>query len=209
MKKDTYDSVSARIKIERKRLSLTQAEAASLCEVTRVQWGRYERGDSEFGGRVLKAFGAIGAEIGYILTGKRKNLEDLEQPLEVVNALDMSMLQLMTERKVALKQAIDQCANYQKLIMVRHVLDMNDADFAVFCDGVKKMESDVSVEKEDKVTPSVVNHNSGTVHGDQYNAETQNFDNRSPVGQNIQGDVKIKSKGKHSQAAFNISNNEK
>nr|WP_298892208.1 helix-turn-helix transcriptional regulator [uncultured Acinetobacter sp.] len=190
MKKDTYDSVSARIKIERKRLSLTQAEAASLCEVTRVQWGRYERGESEFGGRVLKAFGAVGAEIGYILTGKRTNLKEMEQPLEVVNAMDMSMLQLMTERKVALKQAIDQCANYQKLIMVRYVLDMNDADFAVFCDGVKKMESDVSIE-EDKV------------------ASTQNFDNRSPVGQNIQGDVKIKAKGKRSQAAFNISNHDK
>ena len=209
MKKDTYDSIPARIKTERKRLSLTQAEAASLCEVTRVQWGRYERGDSEFGGRVLKAFGAIGAEIGYILTGKRTNLEDMEQPREVVNALDMSMLQLMTERKVALKQAIDQCANYQKLIMVRHVLDMNDADFAVFYDGVKRMESDVPVERESKVAASFISQPMHTGSGDQYNAETQNFDNRSPVGQNIQGDVKIKSKGKHSQAAFNISNNEK
>ena len=209
MKKDTYDSIPARIKTERKRLSLTQAEAASLCEVTRVQWGRYERGDSEFGGRVLKAFGAIGAEIGYILTGKRTNLEDMEQPREVVNALDMSMLQLMTERKVALKQAIDQCANYQKLIMVRHVLDMNDADFAVFYDGVKRMESDVPVERESKVAASFISQPMHTGSGDQYNAETQNFDNRSPVGQNIQGDVKIKSKGKRSQAAFNISNNEK
>ena len=56
MKKDTYDSIPDRIKAERKRLSLTQIEAAEKCEVTRVQWGRYERGESEFGGRVLKAF---------------------------------------------------------------------------------------------------------------------------------------------------------
>ena len=91
MKKDTYDSIPARIKTERKRLSLTQAEAASLCEVTRVQWGRYERGDSEFGGRVLKAFGAIGAEIGYILTGKRTNLEDMEQPRECTGYVNASV----------------------------------------------------------------------------------------------------------------------
>lgn len=67
MKKDTYDSIPDRIKAERKRLSLTQIEAAEKCEVTRVQWGRYERGESEFGGRVLKAFIAIGADGAYIL----------------------------------------------------------------------------------------------------------------------------------------------
>ena len=84
MKKDTYDSVSARIKIERKRLSLTQAEAASLCEVTRVQWGRYERGESEFGGRVLKAFIAIGADGAYILGGVRADDVQLAQAKKMI-----------------------------------------------------------------------------------------------------------------------------
>ena len=67
----------------------------------------------------------------------------------------------------------------------------------------------IGVVPSNSATESVVNQPSHTGSGNQYNAETQNFDNRSPVGQNIQGDVKIKSKGKHSQAAFNISNNEK
>ena len=75
MKKDTYDSIPDRIKAERKRLSLTQIEAAEKCEVTRVQWGRYERGESEFGGRVLKAFIAIGADGAYILGGVRGGTE--------------------------------------------------------------------------------------------------------------------------------------
>ena len=90
MKKDTYDSIPARIKTERKRLSLTQAEAASLCEVTRVQWGRYERGESEFGGRVLKAFIAIGADGAYILGGVRGGTEhERKQFNAMLNTADL------------------------------------------------------------------------------------------------------------------------
>lgn len=48
----------------------------------------------------------------------------------------------------------------------------------------------------------------GQLVGDN-NEQTNNFNNGSSADQNIQGDVKIKSKGKRSQAGFNISNNEK
>ena len=41
------------------------------------------------------------------------------------------------------------------------------------------------------------------------NKQTITFNNGASTDQNIQGDVKIKSKGKRSQAGFNISNNEK
>lgn len=55
-----------------------------------------------------------------------------------------------------------------------------------------------------------INQASHTGSGDQFNAQTQSFDNTSSsADQNIQGNVKIKSKGKRSQAAFNISNNDK
>lgn len=90
MKKDTYDSISDRIKAERKRLSLTQIEAAEKCEVTRVQWGRYERGESEFGGRVLKAFIAIGADGAYILGGVRGGTEhERKQFNAMLNTADL------------------------------------------------------------------------------------------------------------------------
>ena len=90
MKKDTYDSIPDRIKAERKRLSLTQIEAAEKCEVTRVQWGRYERGESEFGGRVLKAFIAIGADGAYILGGVRGGTEhERKQFNAMLNTADL------------------------------------------------------------------------------------------------------------------------
>lgn len=67
---DKYVSIGKRIANERKRLGYTQQQAADLCEVSRVQWGRYEREDSELGGRVLKAFADLGASVSYILTGE-------------------------------------------------------------------------------------------------------------------------------------------
>jgi len=60
-------------------------------------------------------------------------------------------------------------------------------------------------------TTSGVN-NQDVVHGQQVgndSVQTNNFNSGLSADPNIQGDVKIKSKGKRSQAAFNISNNEK
>ena len=59
---------------------------------------------------------------------------------------------------------------------------------------------------------SGVNNQDNVVHGQQNgnnNEQSNSFDSGSLADQNIHGDVKIKSKGKRSQAAFNISNNEK
>ncbi len=203
------ENCHVRIREERKKLGLTQAQAAEKCGVKVQQWNRYENNKSVLDGAALRAFISIGADGQYILSGQRTSIDGTEVTIEALDAIDRSVVKLMAERQAELKRTIDQCMNYKKLMMVRYVLDMNDADFAVFSDGVKRMESGVSVEKENKASSHVVNHNSSIVHGDQYNAQTQNFDNKSSTGQNIQGDVKIKSKGKRSQAAFSISNNEK
>ena len=56
---------------------------------------------------------------------------------------------------------------------------------------------------------STVNQATNTGSGSQFNAQTQSFDNSSSIDQNIEGDVKIKAKGKRSQAAFNIANSDK
>lgn len=61
--------IPQRIKSERKRLGLTQQQIADICEISRIQWGRLERGDSVLGGRVLKAFVTAGANLNYLLTG--------------------------------------------------------------------------------------------------------------------------------------------
>ncbi len=77
---DKYVSLGARIARERKRLGYTQAQVATLCEVSRVQWGRYEREDSELGGRVLKAFGDLGANVSFILTGEQSTNKLIANP---------------------------------------------------------------------------------------------------------------------------------
>lgn len=60
-----------RIKEERKRLGLSQAQAADLTGVTRETWGKYERRILVPGGDVLFAFAAAGADIQYIIKGER------------------------------------------------------------------------------------------------------------------------------------------
>ena len=69
------DGRNVRIRDERKRLGLTQAQAAAECGVTRGQWVRYENGENKFEGSVLKAFISIGADGAYILGGVRGGTE--------------------------------------------------------------------------------------------------------------------------------------
>lgn len=144
MKKDTYDSIPDRIKAERKRLSLTQIEAAEKCEVTRVQWGRYERGESEFGGRVLKAFIAIGADGAYILGGVRSDnvqLDRTQRMLEKAKAFDGtpmerqmqefidSALEVQVEEAIRIKQLREKRkSRYENLLRAFDVMPDEDFD---------------------------------------------------------------------------------
>jgi transcriptional regulator with XRE-family HTH domain len=67
---ENFSSLSgARVAEERKRLSLSQAEAGSACGVSREMWGKYERGVATMGAEVLAAFVGCGADALYILTG--------------------------------------------------------------------------------------------------------------------------------------------
>lgn len=65
---------------ERQRLGLSQAEAASLCGVSREMWGKYERGKASPAASVLEAFARAGADVLYILTGQRTPLSVAETP---------------------------------------------------------------------------------------------------------------------------------
>lgn len=58
-----------RLKKVRKSLGLSQADAADLSGITRVHWGRCERGEAVPGGEVLAALANAGADVRYILTG--------------------------------------------------------------------------------------------------------------------------------------------
>ena len=67
--------VGNRLREERERLGLTQAEAGALVGVSREMWGKYERGALP-GGEVLVSLGSGEMDILYILTGQRS------QPVE-------------------------------------------------------------------------------------------------------------------------------
>lgn len=63
--------IGGRIKDERQRLGLSQAQVADKTGISREMWGKYERGVAVPGGEVLFSFAAAGADIQYIMTGDR------------------------------------------------------------------------------------------------------------------------------------------
>jgi len=65
-----------RLAAERKRLGLSQKDAAERCGVRREMWGRYERGIAEPGVTVLEHFCALGADPGVLLGGAAKKEPD-------------------------------------------------------------------------------------------------------------------------------------
>lgn len=65
---------SPRLKEERERLKLTQADMAERCGVSREIWGKYERGQAVPGGEVLFTLAQVGADVHYILTGQRSTV---------------------------------------------------------------------------------------------------------------------------------------
>lgn len=60
-----------RLKLERKRLQLTQDQAAEFAKVSRIVWGKYERNSVEPSVSIIMNFAATGADICYLLTGNR------------------------------------------------------------------------------------------------------------------------------------------
>lgn len=80
-----------RIKEERKRLGLSQEMAGKACGVSREMWGKYERGQAVMGTKVLEMFSEIGADAGYVLSGKRASQVHRaeEQPAHVLHDLVM------------------------------------------------------------------------------------------------------------------------
>jgi transcriptional regulator with XRE-family HTH domain len=68
-----------RIAAERKRLGLTQADAADVCEVSRGMWVRYENDKAVMRSDVMARFVGFGADANYILLGTRTEPVDLSR----------------------------------------------------------------------------------------------------------------------------------
>lgn len=65
------NSLSMRLKEERKRLGMTQQEIADKVSITRETWSRYESAKIAPGSEVLLKLVSLGVDTNYILTGDR------------------------------------------------------------------------------------------------------------------------------------------
>lgn len=103
-----------RIAEERKRLGLSQANAAELCGVSREMWGKYERGKAAMGTEVLSRFVLAGSDARYVLTGQpaipgsNPDLPpDEELLLEAYRGLDPAMRKALLAEMLTGKKAKD------------------------------------------------------------------------------------------------------
>lgn len=81
-------TIAARLKSERKRLALTQAEMAKRCGISREIWCRYEQGNGLPGSEVLQAFLKAGGNVHFVL------LDGVHQP-DRLNALEDQYLEVV------------------------------------------------------------------------------------------------------------------
>lgn len=73
--KQTPTTFGSRLKEERERLGYTQEKAAEIACVRRETWSKYESDKVDPGSKVLQRFGEHGADVLYILTGKKEKSE--------------------------------------------------------------------------------------------------------------------------------------
>lgn len=71
-------NIAERLLEERKRLDLNQQEMADLGKVAKRTYCNYEAGEREPMGGFFTAIATAGADVQYILTGARANMEDVD-----------------------------------------------------------------------------------------------------------------------------------
>jgi transcriptional regulator with XRE-family HTH domain len=70
------NTISGRLKEERKRLGYSQEKFAALAGVTRRPYAAWEAGETSPTAVNLSALSAVGADVLYILTGERRGSPD-------------------------------------------------------------------------------------------------------------------------------------
>ena len=99
-------TIGERLKEERIRLELTQLEMAEKCNVGRQAQVRYEAGERSPDGNYFAAIANVGADVQYILTGKRTGDSISRLTANMVNLMDAlnetqqrEILRLVEEKK--------------------------------------------------------------------------------------------------------------
>lgn len=86
-----------RLKTERKKLGLTQSQAAEKCGVSTRMWGDYERNISQPKAEQLFLFKNAGIDIDYVMTGKNNNVETFRQPENLLSNKELELLALFRQ----------------------------------------------------------------------------------------------------------------
>jgi len=86
-----------RLKTERKKLGLTQAQAAEKCGVSARMWGDYERNISQPKAEQLFLFKNAGIDIDYVMTGQNNNVETFRQPENSLSNKELELLALFRQ----------------------------------------------------------------------------------------------------------------
>ncbi|MFV2030766.1 helix-turn-helix domain-containing protein [Neisseria sp. S1] len=84
-----------RLKEERKKLGLTQAQAAEKCGVSGRMWGDYERGISQPKTELFFQFEKAGIDVQYVMHGRRD--ETAAMPSEKLSKEEQELLDLFRQ----------------------------------------------------------------------------------------------------------------
>ena len=93
-----------RLKEERIKLGLNQAEAAEKCGFSREIWGKWERGENRPSSEKLFSFSKIGIDIDYVMHGRRG--ETAAMLSESLSAEEKELLTLFREAAAADREMI-------------------------------------------------------------------------------------------------------
>ncbi|HHT8411526.1 TPA: helix-turn-helix domain-containing protein [Neisseria meningitidis] len=93
-----------RLKEERIKLGLNQAEAAEKCGFSREMWGKWERGENRPSSEKLFSFSKIGIDIDYVMHGRRG--ETAVMLSESLSAEEKELLTLFHEAAAADREMI-------------------------------------------------------------------------------------------------------
>lgn len=93
-----------RLKEERIKLGLNQAEAAEKCGFSREMWGKWERGENRPSSEKLFSFSKIGIDIDYVMHGRRGETAAILS--ESLSAEEKELLALFREAAAADREMI-------------------------------------------------------------------------------------------------------
>ncbi|WP_165009681.1 helix-turn-helix domain-containing protein [Neisseria yangbaofengii] len=102
-----------RLKEERKKLGLTQAQAAEKCGVSGRMWGDYERGISQPKTELFFRFEKAGIDVQYVMHGRHDSSAQMPSEKAELNRDEQAWLDVFRQLAPAARQSVLDFACYQ------------------------------------------------------------------------------------------------